>query len=886
MLPEDFTVGWICALPLELTAAQGMLDEKYEDSDLVQEPIDTNQYTLGQIAGHQIAVTCLISAGNNHASSAAIHMQYTFKNLRFILMVGIGGGIPNLSMGNDVRLGDVVVSRPSGTSSGVIQYDSGKLLQGQDFLRQGALRPPPQHLQKVVNSLIAKHESEENRVATHIDEMLQKHPGNTRTQTDYRRPGRGNDLLFRAEYVCNTEGRSCTDCDLEQLITRQDRPEDKPVIHYGNIASGNSVVRDALKRDHLGRDCAALCVEMEAAGMMDDSECLVIRGICDYADTHKNKDWQRYAAATAAAYAKELLGEVRLNPEAVQTRSTTGFGTGRRSTSSPRTLASHGAGSSRTSSTGSTGSSPPPKVFESRPRFPLPPLQPTQSVDKPPLRRNTIDQPSASQIPPRLAQPPASPPPSPLPLPQRFNTVEPVHFRSASNVSSPSPVEGAWECREGEHILMAFQGEMCSFRRVGSQVADNMGRCDFRIFELGKDDSLPTRRIAFRSCEPGERCMSFWMPLDNVYVGTKHGKVTVSWSDCSHIHEETKAYRTTFTCRYIPANYNRQLEFEFKDVSVFPKVAEVLLYPTLESSHYKQSSVVTGSSTIDTLRVFKHYTGGESAQKGADEWSDFAILVSSNPTNSTRSSKIYIGRPCLDFQLDKSLLTFKKMRCLDYSSDLIKFSEKDILRHLNPEGGPDRLGWKVEDLELSTTNHKGLTLANLMSSLTGWECLFSEDVSNVVVKGRARFSHKIKGALVMIWKREYESGSDIQLLVRASDVNGESKSMIWLSTSLTSPLVYLKKPEITVITMEVQACWRGPEVSIHKMTVDPSSAPECKPRSIQLHFKTADDANRFHSVSGTTDQLLRQTTSGEGKAGALWHEESSSVSKRSTSTEL
>jgi hypothetical protein len=46
---------------------------------------------------------------------------------------------------------------------------------------------------------------------------------------------------------------------------------------------------------------------MEAAGLMDDFPCLMVRGICDYADSHKNKYWQPYAAATAAAYAKELL---------------------------------------------------------------------------------------------------------------------------------------------------------------------------------------------------------------------------------------------------------------------------------------------------------------------------------------------------------------------------------------------------------------------------------------------------------------------------------------------------------------------------------------------------------------------------------------------------
>ena len=53
-----------------------------------------------------------------------------------------------------------------------------------------------------------------------------------------------------------------------------------------------------------------LCFEMEAAGLMNNFPCLVVRGICDYADSHKNKQWQPYAAATAAAYAKELLSVI------------------------------------------------------------------------------------------------------------------------------------------------------------------------------------------------------------------------------------------------------------------------------------------------------------------------------------------------------------------------------------------------------------------------------------------------------------------------------------------------------------------------------------------------------------------------------------------------
>jgi nucleoside phosphorylase len=82
------------------------------------------------------------------------------------------------------------------------------------------------------------------------------------------------------------------------------------VVFYGMIASGNQVMRDGVTRDRLRKEFDVLCFEMEAAGLMDDFSCVVIRGICDYSDSHKNKRWQEYAAATAAAYAKELLTNI------------------------------------------------------------------------------------------------------------------------------------------------------------------------------------------------------------------------------------------------------------------------------------------------------------------------------------------------------------------------------------------------------------------------------------------------------------------------------------------------------------------------------------------------------------------------------------------------
>lgn len=117
-----------------------------------------------------------------------------------------------------------------------------------------------------------------------------------------RRPKWGNtihhlgdehDKLFEAQYPHhNANAEMCHECDTSILIAgRPERTSTDPQIHYGNSASGDKVIKDA----------NIICFEMEAAGLMNNFPCLVIRGICDYADTHKNKRWQPYAAAVAAA---------------------------------------------------------------------------------------------------------------------------------------------------------------------------------------------------------------------------------------------------------------------------------------------------------------------------------------------------------------------------------------------------------------------------------------------------------------------------------------------------------------------------------------------------------------------------------------------------------
>jgi nucleoside phosphorylase len=137
-------------------------------------------------------------------------------------------------------------------------------------------------------------------------------------QSQYSLPATEPDQLFLASYV-HQSGKTCDECDQRQTISRSARSDSEPRIHYGTIGSANVVVKDPVVRDELKRDMKILCVEMEAAGLMDDFPCLVIRGICDYADSHKNKRWQPYAAAVASAYMKELLMAIPA-PQVAQTR--------------------------------------------------------------------------------------------------------------------------------------------------------------------------------------------------------------------------------------------------------------------------------------------------------------------------------------------------------------------------------------------------------------------------------------------------------------------------------------------------------------------------------------------------------------------------------------
>lgn len=300
---ETYTVGWVCALSIELAAAKGMLDETHGEPQS-QPNGDHNGYTLGRIHEFNVVIACLPASvyGTSSAANLVGAMWTTFPNLKIGFFVGIGAAIPCCDEHSirDIRLGDVVV----GTS--VVDYEMRKKYDGGRVLSTGHQDKPSRILLAAIQRLNADHEDRSSRINQYIDGMIQKGPD-----------------MGHFAYRASLTDQLCEPCLLgsncagNKNVTvsrsRPDRPRGDAMIHYGVIASGNTLCRDRGFREEIREKFDAICFDMEAAGVMNNFNGLVVRGISDYADRHKNDDWHSYSAASAAGYVKLLLSYVPLN---------------------------------------------------------------------------------------------------------------------------------------------------------------------------------------------------------------------------------------------------------------------------------------------------------------------------------------------------------------------------------------------------------------------------------------------------------------------------------------------------------------------------------------------------------------------------------------------
>ncbi|EDN02548.1 predicted protein [Histoplasma mississippiense (nom. inval.)] len=274
---DSYTVALVCPKGIEFAAVEGMLEHTHPPIPMERAE---NAYTLGQIGNHNVIVAMLPETGTSAAATTVTQTLNDFKSIRF-------------------------VSMPAGTFGGVVQFDRGKIYKDGRFERTGALSKPPNLLLSSAGKLHARHIREGNSLMKNVSTLLSKFP--RMRKGPLGDPGSAKDFLFEATYPHPEKMNTCKSCLPEKLVNREPRSEAGPEIHYGTIGSSNLVFKDGITRNKLYDELGIICVEIEAAGLIDEFPCLVIRSISNYADSHKNKQWQPYAAATAAAYMKELL---------------------------------------------------------------------------------------------------------------------------------------------------------------------------------------------------------------------------------------------------------------------------------------------------------------------------------------------------------------------------------------------------------------------------------------------------------------------------------------------------------------------------------------------------------------------------------------------------
>ncbi|CAG8938101.1 unnamed protein product [Penicillium salamii] len=328
-------IAIFCALSLEADAMIATFDEVWAENDHPKDSHDTNSYTLGRISGHSAVLVHMPRMGKTSASSVSTNLRSSFPNIRLGLLVGICGGVPS-SGDREIFLGDVIIS------TWVVQLDFGRLYP-HAFIRKSEPRDNLARPNPEISGFLSKLRGQTSQAD--IKKSMCEDLETIYNSGDYplsRYPGVNKDILFDTDYnhkhtdstVCSVctqhtpsadsicaqaSTLSCYDlgCDLSKVVPRVRTQIEKsrshttsphdPEIHFGGLASGDQVIKSASHRDHIAREEGVIGFEMEGAGLWDTVPTIVVKGVCDYADSHKNKEWQLYAATTAATCAKNSL---------------------------------------------------------------------------------------------------------------------------------------------------------------------------------------------------------------------------------------------------------------------------------------------------------------------------------------------------------------------------------------------------------------------------------------------------------------------------------------------------------------------------------------------------------------------------------------------------
>jgi len=320
---RGFEIAIICALPLEANCVQAAFDKTWPKCGKAAK--DPNAYTTGVIGDHNVVLVHMPSIAKVSAASVATGLRMSFTGIKLALVVGICGGIPyDAGSKKEILLGDVIISE------GLDQYDLGRQYPGSFKTKhtvEDSLSRPSQEIRAVLQQFKTNHyrQAMQKNITEHLTPLQQKLP-------EAKYPGSDQDKLYEPSYIhkhheatsscaqcAKGEKEICdnavaTHCDkvgcAESRLVRSRLATplgQKPLVHFGKMGSADTVMNSAEDRDRIADSAQIIAFEMEGADVWDQLPCIVIKGVCDYADSHKMKRWQNYAAATAAACMKAFL---------------------------------------------------------------------------------------------------------------------------------------------------------------------------------------------------------------------------------------------------------------------------------------------------------------------------------------------------------------------------------------------------------------------------------------------------------------------------------------------------------------------------------------------------------------------------------------------------
>ncbi|KAF7542397.1 hypothetical protein G7Z17_g11606 [Cylindrodendrum hubeiense] len=260
---NSFEIAIICALTLEADAVNALFDVHWDDKGppFDKAPGDPNAYSTGAIGRHNVVLAHMPGMGKSNAAIVASKCHMSFPNIKLALVVGICGAVPFVDSNTEIVLGDVVMS------TGVIQYDFGRRLP-EHFVPKNTLQDSLGRPSTEIRALLEKLGGIRDRKI--LGSELVRHLGDLQGVSELKAtyPGIAHDRLFSSTYRHIRDGKTCEECECSgELVSRCrfDQGIPQPIVHFGLIASGDTVMKFGEERDTIARQLGVIGFEMESA---------------------------------------------------------------------------------------------------------------------------------------------------------------------------------------------------------------------------------------------------------------------------------------------------------------------------------------------------------------------------------------------------------------------------------------------------------------------------------------------------------------------------------------------------------------------------------------------------------------------------------------------